>query len=107
MHFVQTCLERPVEAQIDPQFEVMTDVQSQSLYRQAFHLWFQRRQEDLPEGIRRFLRRRSRESGTEALFKAGWELTDWRDFPTRWRREAFAGNRRSIVSWKTCITLPT
>jgi len=81
--------ERPVEAQIDPQFEVMTDAQSQSLYRQAFHLWFQRKLEDLPEGIRRFLRRHSRESATEALLKAGWELTEWRDFPTRWRREAF------------------
>lgn len=85
--------ERPVEAQIDPQFEVMTDVQSQSLYRQAFHLWFQRKLEDLPEGIRRFLRRRSRDSATEALLKAGWELTDWRDFPTRWRREAFIRER--------------
>jgi ATP-dependent exoDNAse (exonuclease V) beta subunit len=85
--------ERPVEAQIDPQFEVMTDVQSQSLYRQAFNLWFQRKLEDLPEGIRRFLRRRSRESATEALLKAGWELTDWRDFPTRWRREAFIRER--------------
>ena len=82
--------ERPVEAQIDPQFEVMTEVQSQGLYRQAFRLWFQKRLENLPEGIRRFLRRRSRDSATEALFKAGWELADWRDFPTRWRRDTFA-----------------
>jgi ATP-dependent exoDNAse (exonuclease V) beta subunit len=82
--------ERPVEARIDPQFEVMTDVQSQNLYRQAFSLWFQRKLEDLPEGIRRFLRRRSREPVTEALFKAGWELANWRDFPTHWRREAFS-----------------
>ena len=81
--------ERPVEARIDPQFEVMTDVQSQNLYRQAFNLWFQRKLEDLPEGIRRFLRRRSREPVTEALLKAGWELANWRDFPTPWRREVF------------------
>ena len=82
--------ERPVEAKIDPQFEVMTEVQSQALYRQAFRLWFQRKLEDLPEGIRRFLRRRSKDSATEALFKAGWELADWRDFPTPWRRDPFA-----------------
>jgi ATP-dependent helicase/nuclease subunit A len=81
--------ERPVEAQIDPEFEVMTEVQSQGLYRQAFRLWFQRRLENLPEGIRRFLRRRSRDSATEALFNAGCELADWRDFPTRWRRDPF------------------
>ena len=82
--------ERPVEAQIDPEFEVMTEVQSQGLYRQAFRLWFQRRLESLPEGIRRFLRRRSRDSATEALSRAGWELADWRDFPARWRRDTFA-----------------
>ena len=82
--------ERPVEAQIDPQFEVMTEVQSRGLYRQAFRLWLQRRLENLPEGIRRFLRRRSRDSATEALFKAGWELADWRDFPAPWRRDTFA-----------------
>lgn len=82
--------ERPVEAQIDPQFEVMTEVQSQNLYRQAFRLWFQRRLENLPAGIRRFLRRRSRDSATEALFKAGWDLAQWRDFPTAWRRDPFA-----------------
>jgi ATP-dependent helicase/nuclease subunit A len=82
--------ERPVEAQIDPQFEVMTEVQSQGLYRQAFRLWFQRRLENLPEGIRRFLRRRSRDSATEALSRAGWELAAWRDFPTPWRRDTFA-----------------
>ena len=82
--------ERPVEARIDPQFEVMTDVESQNLYRQAFRLWFQRKLENLPDGIRRFLRRRSRESATEALFKAGWDLAQWRDFPTAWRRDALA-----------------
>src|SRR6266481_2623183 len=82
--------ERPVEARIDPEFEVMTEVQSQSLYRQAFRLWFDRKLENLPEGIRRFLRRPSRGSATDALVKAGWALSDWRDFPTPWRRDAFA-----------------
>src|SRR5579884_621728 len=88
--------ERPVEARIDPQFEVMTDVKSQNLYRQAFNLWFQRKLEDPPEGIRRFLRRRSRVPVTEALFKAGWELTNWRDFPTHWRRELSFGREQEI-----------
>lgn len=82
--------ERPVEARVDPQFEVMTEVESQGLYRQAFRLWFQGALENLPEGIRRFLRRRSRDSATEALFYAGWELADWRDFPAGWRRDTFA-----------------
>jgi len=82
--------ERPVEARIDPQFEVMTEVQSQALYHQVFRLWFERKLENLPDGIRRFLRRRSRDSATDALFKAGWELADWRDFPALWRRDIFS-----------------
>lgn len=82
--------ERPVEARIDPEFEVMTDVQSRALYREAFRLWFERRLEDMPEGIRRFLRRRFRGSAVEELIKAGFALVDWRDFPTPWRRDPFA-----------------
>jgi ATP-dependent helicase/nuclease subunit A len=82
--------ERPVEARIDPEFEVMTEVQSRSLYREAFRLWFERRLENLPEGIRRFLRRRFRSSAVEELIKAGLVLADWRDFPAPWRRDLFA-----------------
>jgi len=82
--------ERPVEARIDPQFEVMTDTQSRQLYREAFRSWFQRKLEDPPEGTRRFLRRSNRNSPTESLITAGWELVSWRDFPARWRRSQFA-----------------
>jgi ATP-dependent exoDNAse (exonuclease V) beta subunit len=81
--------ERPVEARVDPEFEVMTEVQSRSLYRESFRLWFERRLDDLPEGIRRFLRRRFRSSAMEELIKAGWALADWRDFPFPWRRDLF------------------
>lgn len=50
--------ERPVEARIDPQFELMTEAQSLRLYREAFRTWFERKLEDLPEGTRRILRRK-------------------------------------------------
>ena len=81
--------ERPVEARIDPEFELMTEPQSLHLYREAFRLWFERRLEDLPEGTRRILRRKAYTSPTEILISAGWELSKWRDFSARWRRPSF------------------
>src|SRR5437660_1422247 len=81
--------ERPVEAKIDPKFEVMTETQSRELYREAFHSWFQRKLEDLPEGTRRILRRRTRSGPTEYLIAAGWELVNWRDFAAPWQRPQF------------------
>jgi ATP-dependent helicase/nuclease subunit A len=81
--------ERPVEARIDPQFELMTEQQSLHLYREAFRAWFERKLEDLPEGTRRMLRRKTGNSPTEALISAGWELSKWRDFSAKWRRPEF------------------
>jgi ATP-dependent helicase/nuclease subunit A len=81
--------ERPVEARIDPQFELMTEAQSLHLYREAFRSWFERKLEDLPEGTRRVLRRKTRNSPTETLISAGWELSKWRDFSAKWRRPEF------------------
>jgi ATP-dependent helicase/nuclease subunit A len=81
--------ERPVEALIDPQFELLTEAQSLNLYRSAFQSWFQQKLNDLPEGIRRILRRKSNRAPTEILISAGWELARWRDFSAQWRRPDF------------------
>ena len=67
----------------------MTEAQSLRLYREAFRSWFERKLEDLPEGTRRILRRKTRNSPTETLISAGWELSKWRDFSAKWRRPAF------------------
>jgi ATP-dependent helicase/nuclease subunit A len=87
--------ERPVEAHIDPQFELMTESQSLHLYREAFRIWFERKLEDLPEGTRRMLRRETRNSPTETLISAGWELSKWRDFSAKWRRPEF--DRQAVI----------
>ncbi|MGB9202385.1 MAG: UvrD-helicase domain-containing protein, partial [Terriglobales bacterium] len=87
--------ERPVEACIDPQFELTTEAQSLRIYREAFRTWFERKLEDLPEGTRRSLRRKTRNSPTETLISAGWELSKWRDFSAKWRRPAF--DRKSAI----------
>jgi ATP-dependent helicase/nuclease subunit A len=90
--------ERPVEAGIDPLFRVLTEGQARRLFDEAFDGWLQAQLEHPPEGVRRSLRRGSRafrpgdadEDGPiERLRRAGWELTEWRDFRGPWTRDPF------------------
>jgi len=82
--------ERPVEADVDPAFEVMDEAEARRLYSETFGLWLQEKLDDPPEGVRRALRRFSKRGPVEVLRRAGWTLAEWRDFPTAWRRDAFA-----------------
>jgi ATP-dependent exoDNAse (exonuclease V) beta subunit len=85
--------ERPIEAGIDPLFEVVPEDEAQRLLDQAFESWFQRILEDPMPGVRRVLRRRARhgrgEAARDALRAAAGALVDHRDFPGAWRREPF------------------
>jgi ATP-dependent helicase/nuclease subunit A len=82
--------ERPVEAAIDPLFEVAAESEGEALADEAFEAWFQRILLDPPEGVRRLLRRRSgRESPRERLRDAVHKLREHRDFPAAWRRDPF------------------
>ena len=94
--------ERPVEAGVDPRFEVLAD--PSQVFGQAFDGWLQQTLADPPEGVRRALHRRSArgfgESGAEErptarLRAAAESLAEWRDFPAPWRRERF--DRAAIV----------
>ncbi len=94
--------ERPVEARVDPRFEVLAD--SAPVFGQAFDAWLQASLSDPPEGLRRALSRRSaggfgepgaKERPTERLLAAASSLAEWRDFQTPWRRERF--DRPAII----------
>ena len=78
--------ERPIEARIDPLFEVLAEDAAERLFQQAFEGWFQACVAEPGEGVRRFLRRAS---PAEALRAAGWRLVDRRDFTGAWRRDPF------------------
>ena len=89
--------ERPVEARVDPRFEVLDDRGAQRLFRQVFDGWLQTALDGPPPGVRRALRRRDRpafgeppggDGPTGRLRRAAWELAEWRDFERPWRREA-------------------
>ncbi|MEQ1908077.1 MAG: UvrD-helicase domain-containing protein [Vicinamibacterales bacterium] len=89
--------ERPVEAGIDPVFEVLTEPKANRIFDDAFHLWLHESLEDPPEGLRRALRRsvwsrdgRGDEDGpVERIRRAARELAEWRDFTGEWRRDPF------------------
>jgi ATP-dependent exoDNAse (exonuclease V) beta subunit len=92
--FCAECLrERPVEAGVDPLFDVAPEDESEGLLDAAFDAWFQKALDDPPEGVRRVLRRRPRGPGAagprEALRTAAGALVEHRDFPAPWRREPF------------------
>src|SRR5262249_46634911 len=88
--------ERPVEAQVDPLFEVVDQDAATALLYRAFEAWFERALADPLEGIRRVLRRRRRrgsdEGPREALRKAVESLVEHRDFDAPWRRDPFDRN---------------
>ncbi|MCC7416082.1 MAG: UvrD-helicase domain-containing protein [Acidobacteria bacterium] len=88
--------ERPVEARVDPLFEVLTEARAARLFDEAFHVWLHGQLERPPEGVRRALRRSvwTRDSGADdgpidSLRRAAWELSQWRDFDGPWRRDPF------------------
>ena len=80
--------ERPVEAEVDPVFEMAADEGSGTVYEVAFNGWFQDVLQDPPEGVRRLLRRRKgvNQRSREVLRKAGWDVVENRDFGRSWRR---------------------
>ncbi|WP_235879955.1 UvrD-helicase domain-containing protein [Polyangium aurulentum] len=86
--------ERPVEARVDPAFSVMTEVEADRRYGEAFGRWLEELLDRPTEGARRLMRRRDGGPGPiERLRRAGQELIAWRHFPARWHRPPFARER--------------
>jgi len=84
--------ERPIEAGVDPAFEVMNDDERERVLGIAFDRWFERALADPPEGLRRFLRRRTwmRAAGPRTdLRRACRDLIEHRDHLGTWPRAAF------------------
>jgi ATP-dependent exoDNAse (exonuclease V) beta subunit len=85
--------ERPVEAGVDPLFEVADEDAQSALLDGVFDAWFEGMLDAPPEGVRRVLRRRTRGFGAagprDELRTAVLRLLEHRDFATRWRREPF------------------
>ena len=83
--------EHPVEAGIDPLFEMAPDDVAGELFGRAFDRWFERQLAEPSEGVRRVLRWRAKFGGSARgmLRAAAWNLVERRDFATPWRHHAF------------------
>ena len=91
--------ERPIEAGVDPRFEVLSEPEARRLFAHACGRWLEEALADPPAGVRRALRRRSAAAfdaetdgagPTGRLEAAARLLADWRDFEAPCRREEFA-----------------
>ncbi len=85
--------ERPVEARVDPMFEVAPEDVAGEMFDAAFERWFERMLDQPGEGMRRLLRRRdlSARTGPRAIARhAALELMNWRDFDSPWQHSPFA-----------------
>lgn len=81
--------ERPIEAGVDPAFQVAAEDEAGRLLDAAFERWFQEALADPPPGVRRALRRSfGRNSGgpRAALRNAAGKLAEHRDFDAAWTR---------------------
>jgi hypothetical protein len=108
--------ERPVEAEVDPLFEVAAEDETDRLFEEAFTRWFQRTlqrpSKEVP-GVSRVLRRATRERDQDgprtALRRAGRNLLEQRDFPTPYSKpdgfareqelERIVGRLRGLAEW--------
>jgi ATP-dependent exoDNAse (exonuclease V) beta subunit len=80
--------ERPVEAQVDPLFQVAPADVAGPLLDRAFDRWFEETLAAPGEAVRRLLRRKGGDDGPRArLRSAARELVERRDFPAPWRRD--------------------
>ncbi len=100
--------ERPVEAGVDPLFEVLTEPRAERVFDEAFRGWLHEQLEQPPEGVRRALRRsvwsrdgRDNDDGPiDRIRRAGRELAEWRDF-----RRRVAARARSIATASSIVVL--
>ncbi|MGH7329200.1 MAG: UvrD-helicase domain-containing protein, partial [Polyangiaceae bacterium] len=95
---VEILRDRPVEARVDPLFEMIDDDEQSRMIEDAFDPWFEEAlrappKSDRFEGVRRLLRRRARRRGVsgprELLISAAVNLVEWRHFSGEWRRVPF------------------
>jgi ATP-dependent exoDNAse (exonuclease V) beta subunit len=84
--------ERPVEAGVDPRFDVAAEDAADALLGRAFDRWFEQQLDTPGDGVRRVLRRPSRgdQGPRSALRAAARELIERRDFATPWRADPFS-----------------
>ena len=83
--------ERPIEAGVDPDFQILTDAEQRSFFDRVFRRFVDRQLEDPGPGIGRLLRRSRNPmvSPLDVLHQAGLRLLDYRSLDAPWKRRAW------------------
>jgi ATP-dependent exoDNAse (exonuclease V) beta subunit len=91
--------ERPVDAGVDPKFEVLDETAAEALLQDAFRTWFEQALSDPGQGLRRVLRRRNwraeQTTPREDLLRACRDLVEYRDFDAPWTAPLF--DRKALI----------
>jgi ATP-dependent helicase/nuclease subunit A len=88
--------ERPVQARVDPAFQVAPEDAAGARFEAVFERWFEQVLASPGEAMRRLLRRRDviDREGPRAIVRGAAEaLLDWRDFDAPWQRCPFDRDR--------------
>ncbi len=88
----QILRERPVEAEVDPDFRELSEGEDAAVHAEAFRGWLQDQLADLPLDLERALRRDPEfgqfdDTPMERLAGASRALLQWRDHRAPWQRE--------------------
>lgn len=83
--------ERPIEAGVDPDFQILTDAEQRTFFDRVFRRFLDRQLEGPGPGIARLLRRSRNPmvSPLEILHRAGLRLLDYRSLDAPWKRRAW------------------
>ena len=83
--------ERPIEAGVDPDFQILTDAEQRAFFDRVFRRFVDRQLEGPGPGIGRLLRRSRNPmvSPLEILHQAGLRLLDYRSLDAPWKRRAW------------------
>jgi ATP-dependent exoDNAse (exonuclease V) beta subunit len=113
--------ERPVEAQVDPAFEMLAEEEGDRLLARAFDAWFAGVLANPPDGVRRVLQaRRWSDAGQDDagprrdLLRACRDLVERRDFAAPWTLPSFPRRERLLEALdaieafgEACVASPT
>ena len=83
--------ERPIEAGVDPDFQILTGADQRAFFDRVFRRFVDRQLENPDPGIARLLRRSRNPavSPLEVLREAGRRLLDYRPFEASWKRRSW------------------
>ena len=98
--------QRPVEAEVDPDFTELDEPNARALFNSVFDRWFAGKLETMSPVLKRALVRLSySDDPMSQLRNAAWNLADWRDHDAPWRIEPVDWRNETGQAFKRVVVL--